>query len=153
PAGLDYPEVADTGLLEPSTGEQTREAAADNNYLDLFRQRFAHKALLDVRVIFCVMGELPGQLDVLRFTIVAEALVALLAVLFAQRGGIEIQPCFCSLDRIRCIGVDTLVIVGSARSLDWRCPERAAVDLRPSTRRFDANLIVERHRDRLRHHG
>ena len=60
----------------------------------------------------------------------------LLAVLFAQRGGIEIQPCFCSLDRIRCIGVDSLVIVGSARSLDWRCPERAAVDLRPSTRRL-----------------
>src|SRR5262249_39204227 len=49
-AGLDYLEVAETGLVEPSTGEQTREAAADNHNVDLVRQRFTHKAPLDVRV-------------------------------------------------------------------------------------------------------
>jgi len=93
-AGLDYPEVADTGLFEPSTGEQTREAAADNNYLDLIRQRFANKAPLEVRVIFCVMGELPGQLDVLRFTIVAEGLSRSWRYFSRSAAGSKSSPAF-----------------------------------------------------------
>ena len=57
-------------------------------HLDLVGQRLALERL-DVRVVD-VVGELAGDLDVLLVAVGAEPLVALGAVLLAQRVGIEV---------------------------------------------------------------
>ena len=76
---LDDADVADPGVLQTGAGEQTAEAAADDDDVDLVEQRVALERL-DVRVVE-VVGELPGDLDVLLVAVGAQPLVALGAVL------------------------------------------------------------------------
>ena len=84
---LDEPDVVDAGLAQAGAGEQAAEAAADDQHLDLVGQRLALDRR-DVRIVD-VVRELAGDLDVLLVAVGAQALVALLAVLLAQRVGIE----------------------------------------------------------------
>ena len=84
---LDDADVVDAGLAQTRAGEQPAEPAADDQDLDLVVQRLAFERL-DVRVVD-VARELARDLDVLLVAVVAQALVALLAVLLAQGIGIE----------------------------------------------------------------
>src|SRR5439155_13389228 len=61
---------------------------ADHSHLDLVGQRIAGEAGLDVGIIE-VVGELALDLDILLVALGAPALVALAAVAFEQRVGIE----------------------------------------------------------------
>ena len=79
----------DAGFVQTRTGEQTAEAAADHDDVDLVRQRFAFDAF-DVRVVD-EMRELARDFDVLFVAFGPQALVALLAVFVAQRVRIEAE--------------------------------------------------------------
>ncbi len=84
---LDEADVVDARLAEPSAGEESAEAAADDQYLDLVGQRFPFE-WVDVRIVDVAL-ELSGHFDVLLVARVTQPLVALLAVLLAQ--GIRIE--------------------------------------------------------------
>ena len=85
---LDDADVLDAGLAQPRAGEQAAEAAADHDDVDLVGERRAREAGLDVRIVDEVR-EVALDLDVLLVAVVRAALVALVAVLLAQRVGIE----------------------------------------------------------------
>ena len=87
---LDDADVLDAGLAQPRAGQQAAEAAADDDDVDLVGQRLARERRLDVGVVDEV-GEVAVDLDVLLVAVGAQALVALGAVLVAQRVGIELQ--------------------------------------------------------------
>jgi hypothetical protein len=86
---LDDAQVLDAGLAQAGTDQQPAEAAADDGHLHLVVQRgpLLH---LHVRVVE-VVGKLPGHLHVLLVAIAAHALVALAAVLLAQRLGLFVD--------------------------------------------------------------
>ena len=71
----------------PSAGEQAAETTADDDDLDLVVQRITRQRL-DIRVVD-VAREVADHLDVLLVAVGAQPLVALDAVLLAQRIGIE----------------------------------------------------------------
>ena len=85
---LDHTDVFDAGFAQARAGQQAAESAADHSDVDVVSQGLSVEAGLDVRVIDEV-GELAGDLEVLLVAVVAEALVALLAVLLAEGVGIE----------------------------------------------------------------
>ncbi len=84
---LDQTDVVDAGLPEPGSGEQTAEAAADDQHLDVVVQRAAferrHVRIVEVALV------LAGDLDVLLVAVGAQTLVALLSVLLTERIRIE----------------------------------------------------------------
>ncbi len=82
--------LVDAALAQPGAGEQPAEAAADDDHVDLVGERLALDRLVDVRIVDEVR-ELAGDLDVLLVAVLADALVALVAVLLAQRIGVEGQ--------------------------------------------------------------
>ncbi len=79
---LDQADVVDARLAEPSAGEESAEAAADDQYLDLVGQRFPFERV-HVRIVD-VPFELSGDFDVLLVARVTQPLVAFLPVLLAQ---------------------------------------------------------------------
>ena len=81
-AALDDADVGDAGLFEPGTGDQSREAAADDHDRHLVRDRRTIDRL-GVRVVQEV-GEPTGRFDVLVVAVRPEPLFALLAVLGPQ---------------------------------------------------------------------
>ncbi len=85
---VDDADVLDAGLAQPRAGQQPPEAAADHQHLDLVEERLALEAGLRVGVVEEV-GELALDLDVLLVAVLAQALVALLAVLLAQGRRVE----------------------------------------------------------------
>ena len=87
---LDDAHRLDAGLAQPRPGEQAAEAAADHHHIDLVGQRRAGETRLDIGV-FEIMGERPGDLDILLVGVVAQALVALGAILRLQRIGVEAE--------------------------------------------------------------
>ena len=80
---LDDADVVDAGLLQRGAGDQTGEPAADEGDGDLVEQRLPLDRL-DVGVVE-VVGEHAHWLDVLVVAVVAEPLVALVAVLAVER--------------------------------------------------------------------
>src|SRR5205085_11440295 len=89
-AALDDAYVLDAGFAQASAREQTAEAAADDDDLDLVEERRALEALLDVGILD-VVGELPVHLDVLVVAVRTEPFLALLLVLLAQRLRVEAE--------------------------------------------------------------
>jgi hypothetical protein len=83
---LDEPQVGDPGITQPRADQQPGEAAADHGDLDVVVDRVADDGL-GIGVVQ-VLDEL-GNVDVLVVALRTQALVALLAVLPAQRVGIE----------------------------------------------------------------
>ena len=75
--------------MKARAGQQSAETATDNYYIDLVVQRSAIKRF-DIRVVQ-IVSELAGNFDVLRITVGANALVALLLVFLTQGVRIEIQ--------------------------------------------------------------
>ena len=84
---FDHPDVVDAALAQSGCSEQTAESPADDGDVDGVVQRRTFDTL-DVRVVE-VMGELPGDLDVLLVAVGPEPTVALVAVLLAEGIGIE----------------------------------------------------------------
>ena len=84
---LDHADVVDARLAQPGAGEQAAEAAADDQHLDLVGQRLAFDRV-DVGVVDVAL-ELADHLDVLLVADVTQPLVALFAILVAQRIRIE----------------------------------------------------------------
>ena len=85
---IDHADVLDARLAQPRARQQAAEAAADHHHLDLVRERRAREARLGVGIVE-VVGEAALHLDVLRVAVVAQALVALLAIAGAQRVRVE----------------------------------------------------------------
>ena len=90
-AGFDDAEVRDAPLLEARTGHQAAETAADDRHVDVQVERLAREIRFDVRIVLGVVRELRRRLDVLVLAVGAQPLVALAAVLLAQRLRIEIE--------------------------------------------------------------
>ena len=78
------------GLGRRAPGQQPAEATADHDHLDLVGERFALDRSIDVGVVD-VVGEVALHLDVLLVAVVAQTLVALLAVLLPEGVGIEVE--------------------------------------------------------------
>ncbi len=87
---LDDPDVRNPGLAQPRGGQLPAETAAHHHDLDLVGQRLAAEARLHIGIVE-VAGELTGDLAVLGVAVAAQALVAFLAVLGAQRLWVETE--------------------------------------------------------------
>ena len=83
---LDQADVLEPGLAQPGAHQQAAEATTDDGHLHLVEQR-RPLGNRHVRVVE-VVGELPDHLHVLLVAVGAEPLVALLAVLLPQDGGL-----------------------------------------------------------------
>ena len=84
---LDDADVVDAGLLQPGTGDEPGEPAADERDRHLVGQRVA----LDARRcrVLEVVGELADGLDVLLVAVGAQPLVTLRGVLLPQRVAVD----------------------------------------------------------------
>ncbi len=84
---FDDPDVVDAGLAQARAGEQPAEAASDDDHLDLVFQRLALERG-NVRVVD-VPREVTDDFQVLLVAVGAQSLVALEAILLAQRIWVE----------------------------------------------------------------
>ena len=87
---LDDADILDAGLAQTRARQQAAEAAADDHDLHRVVQRRAGEAGIDVGIVD-VAAEVALHFDVLLVAVGAQAFVALLAILGAQRIGIEIE--------------------------------------------------------------
>ena len=74
-AALNYTNVGETRLTQPSTHQEATESATDNRYFDFVEERIAFHGPF-VWVIY-VFGELSTCFDVLLVVVISYALVAL----------------------------------------------------------------------------
>jgi hypothetical protein len=87
-AFFDDADVFHTGFTQTRRRQQPAKAAADDDHFHFVEQRRARKTGFDIGVVE-VVREVAFDLLVLIVAIGAQALVALLPILFAQRVGIE----------------------------------------------------------------
>ena len=112
---LDHAKVRNARFAQSGTGQEAAETAADDDDIHIVRQRFALKTRRYVGVVD-EMGELAVHFNVLFVAVLAQAFVALLAVLAAQCVRVEIElllsVCFCHVAILVCgrVAVEAAIV-------------------------------------------
>ena len=86
---LDDPDTLDTGLLEIGPGKQTGDTAAEDDDIGVLGDRVAERHRR-VRIDLVEVCELALQLQILRGSLWAQPLVALIQILLPQRIDVDI---------------------------------------------------------------